>query len=291
MKTPSSFKTLCLAAAVALASAACSSSSDIELARAQAENARSRELLAKAEKALAEALAAQALASRQESPTRTYRDDNGNTVTEIRSSGATVRIVNSSVTLQYAYDESDDEAYDEDEAEECPPPTNVSAKKPSAKAPARTSAKAVKTSSSPSDNPVLRADNLSSFQSLVLQSPVPVAVVFEASWCPHCKRFSPVMDKVAARFGSDLRVVRVDVDQAPAVASRHKAGRGVPETVVFDRGSTVSKPVLGFRDEAEISSLVKRHIRKAENPAASSSPATADSQPSQTPPRKGLGIS
>ncbi len=61
---------------------------------------------------------------------------------------------------------------------------------------------------------------------------VPVLVDFSGKWCGPCKALAPIVEKIAAESGGKLKVVAVDVDDAPDVARRYGI-RGVPTVALF----------------------------------------------------------
>jgi thioredoxin 1 len=56
------------------------------------------------------------------------------------------------------------------------------------------------------------------FAAEVLEAKVPVLVDFWAPWCGPCRMMSPVVDTLAEELGDRARVVKVNVDDAPATA-------------------------------------------------------------------------
>jgi thioredoxin 2 len=75
----------------------------------------------------------------------------------------------------------------------------------------------------------------SGFQKYVLQSPLPVLVFAWAPWCTTCRTFMPVIDEFARAAKGRIRVGKLNVDQAPGLASQY-AIMSVPQIFVFDGG-------------------------------------------------------
>jgi thioredoxin 1 len=100
--------------------------------------------------------------------------------------------------------------------------------------------------------------NDTNFDAEVLKSGVPVLVDFYATWCGPCKQLAPIVDQLAKEYTGKLKVVKLDIDEAPAIASSHGI-MAVPTIILFKGGSEKAK-LTGFRPkpalEAEIKKLV-----------------------------------
>lgn len=73
------------------------------------------------------------------------------------------------------------------------------------------------------------------FETDVLRAPRPVLVDFGADWCPPCRAIAPHLEELAASEGTQLSIVKVDVDASPETAMRYGI-RGLPTLIVFQDG-------------------------------------------------------
>ncbi|HVW27238.1 MAG TPA: thioredoxin [Polyangiaceae bacterium] len=93
------------------------------------------------------------------------------------------------------------------------------------------------------------------FETDVLKAKEPVLVDFTATWCGPCKQLSPIVDAVAEELVGKVRVGKLDIDDAPQIAS--KLGiRSVPTLMVFKNGERAATQV-GMTTKAKILAMLQ----------------------------------
>jgi len=82
----------------------------------------------------------------------------------------------------------------------------------------------------------------------------PVIVDFHAVWCVPCKTQSPILKQVADEMGERIRVIKIDVDQNPVLASRYHI-QSVPTLMIFKNGE-VKHQQAGLHSKQQIMSIL-----------------------------------
>lgn len=67
-----------------------------------------------------------------------------------------------------------------------------------------------------------------------------VLVDLWAPWCGPCRMVSPALERLATEFAGRVKLVKVNVDEAPAIAERFGV-RGIPTLLVLRDGKTVAR--------------------------------------------------
>ncbi len=92
-----------------------------------------------------------------------------------------------------------------------------------------------------------------SFEELITQSDLPVLVDFYADWCGPCQMMAPILEQVNNQLKDRLRVVKINTDKYPQLASQHNI-HALPTLVVFKQG----KPVDRIEGVLQANALVQR---------------------------------
>ncbi|MDP4108254.1 MAG: thioredoxin domain-containing protein, partial [Bacillota bacterium] len=66
----------------------------------------------------------------------------------------------------------------------------------------------------------------------IINSEVPVLIDFSAEWCGPCKSQAPILKDLASELGEKAKIIKIDVDQNPEIASRYQI-QSVPTLMIF----------------------------------------------------------
>ena len=92
------------------------------------------------------------------------------------------------------------------------------------------------------------------FDTEISGSNLPVLVDFWAPWCGPCRMLSPVLDELAGEMTGQVKILKVNVDEEPELASKFGV-MSIPTVISFKQGKATNK-VVGFRSKEDFKNMI-----------------------------------
>lgn len=99
----------------------------------------------------------------------------------------------------------------------------------------------------------------STFKSDVLEADKPVVVDFWAPWCGPCRRFAPILEEVATELGDEVKVVKLNTDESPAIAGQYGV-MSIPTLVMFKNGAEVGR-IVGVVNKEQLKDRITSAVK------------------------------
>lgn len=81
-------------------------------------------------------------------------------------------------------------------------------------------------------------------------------IKFSMEFCQPCKQLKPIFDEVIQEI-NDIKVVEIDVEEHPDIASNYKV-RGIPTVIVTDDNDNILAMKTGMMTKEQLKDLILR---------------------------------
>ena len=100
--------------------------------------------------------------------------------------------------------------------------------------------------------------NDADFESIVVNSDIPVLLDFWAPWCGPCKMIAPVLDELAPEFAGKVKIVKMNVDDNQTTPAQFGV-RSIPTLLLIKDGQVVATQV-GALPKTQLANFINQHI-------------------------------
>ncbi|MDP4764232.1 MAG: thioredoxin domain-containing protein, partial [Salibacteraceae bacterium] len=80
-----------------------------------------------------------------------------------------------------------------------------------------------------------------------------------ADWCGPCQTMAPVLEKVRQKMGSQIQIVKINVDKNKAMASAQNV-RSIPTLILYQNGKPVWRK-SGLVTARDIVDALKKYVK------------------------------
>ena len=94
----------------------------------------------------------------------------------------------------------------------------------------------------------------------LLRDGKPLLVDFWAPWCSYCRRIGPAYDRIAQQFEGEIHVVKVNIDEEPALAEAEHI-EVIPTLVLYRAGEALGS-IVAPESKAMIENFIRESLEK-----------------------------
>src|ERR671910_1781891 len=81
-----------------------------------------------------------------------------------------------------------------------------------------------------------------SWETVVINSDMPVLVDFWAEWCGPCRIVGPIVEQLAQSLEGKVKVFKLNVDQNQEIAMKYNV-QSIPSLVLFKNGKEIARTI------------------------------------------------
>jgi thioredoxin 2 len=96
------------------------------------------------------------------------------------------------------------------------------------------------------------------FDRHIAKNDIPVLVDVWAPWCGPCRNMAPEFEKAAQMLGPDIRLLKVNADEQPAISARYGI-KSIPTMLLFKNGNLAAQ-TAGAMDAARIAAWARAQV-------------------------------
>ena len=100
--------------------------------------------------------------------------------------------------------------------------------------------------------------NDADFESIVVNSDIPVLLDFWAPWCGPCRMVAPILDELSEEFAGRAKIAKVNVDENQQIPAQFGI-RSIPTLILFKNGQVVATQV-GALPKSQLAAFVEQAL-------------------------------
>ncbi len=93
------------------------------------------------------------------------------------------------------------------------------------------------------------------FDEEVRRSRIPVIIDFWAPWCSPCRIVTPILERMAEKYGSSVKFLSMNVEEHKSKPSEYGV-RSIP-TLLFFKEGTIKNQMIGTQSEESIEKAIR----------------------------------